>query len=100
MSNSKVIFKLPAGETRALYVDRERAKLNAMDKAALGLSARDPLPMLVIRVDSPWNGPTKTWCSDVQINGPSRFVSRMDDPLTPKGPAMWIETDAELVVTI
>ena len=30
--------------------------------------------------------------------GPSRMVSRPDKPLTPTGPAIWIETDAEVTV--
>ena len=92
-------FTLPAGEKRQLYVNRNRAKANSLLKSDVYHQA---LPVLVVHVYNPYHGAINLFCDEVEIKGPSRFVSARSEAsmLTPLGPAMWVETEAELELTI
>lgn len=98
MKRSGVTFQMLAGTTRQLYVDRELARINFMD-IKQGV-VRTPLNCLIIRNDGGPDGTTYTRAKHVEILGPSRFVCRLDAPLEPTGPVMWVETEAALDVTV
>lgn len=95
-----VTITLPAGTKRKLYVNVKRAKLNAMLRA----ESKDApqYPEIIVRSDDPHNGVTITHCDEVAALGVFRFKSSKSNggPLTPEGPALWVETEAELELTI
>lgn len=87
---------LPAGRLRAIYIDTDRLKINKLyEKAKLPLT---PLPCHVI---FDLNAGPNWYVYEVQINGPSTIKGVPHiPPLTPDGPAEWVETDAELEVLV
>lgn len=102
MSALPVKVILVQGTKRQLYVSKERLRTNALfDKMeARGEPAPHPLPPLVCRNDSVTDGATVTYCTSVVIRGPSRFVYKPHEPLTSVGPIAWLETEAEVELTI
>jgi hypothetical protein len=82
---------LPAGITRKLFVDRKRAALGK--------------PPIVVEEETPGNGVTRWYARDVKgwgwpARGPAmefefKWTGRNDI-----APALWIETDNELELTI
>lgn len=98
-----VKITLAQGTKRQLYVQKDRLRMNALaDRMeANGEPAPNPLPPLVCRNDSVTDGATLTFCNSVVIRGPSRFVYRPHAPLIEgKGPIAWLETEAEVELTL
>ena len=77
---------LPAGVKRQIYIDVKR------------MQHRTPNDVIV-RQDEPGNGVTITHCQDVEGNGAFRLRSNVNDPITPTGPAAYVETDVALILT-
>jgi hypothetical protein len=93
-----VTIRLPAGVKRQLYVNVERARINNKVKG----EGWTHLPEIIVRNDDPHNGATVTHCDEVAALGVFRFKSSKSNggPLTPEGPYLWVETEAELELTI
>lgn len=96
-----VKITLAQGTKRQLYVSKDRLRMNALAEHADLTDYSFPLPPLVVRNDSLTDGATITYCSSVVIRGPSRFVYRPNAPLVEgNGPIAWLETEAEVELTI
>jgi hypothetical protein len=93
-----VTIRLPAGVKRQLYVNTKRTKANNLLKAETSYR----LPEIIVRNDDPYDGVTFTHCDEVAALGVFRFKSAASNggPLTPEGPYLWVETEAELELTI
>lgn len=95
-----VKITLASGTKRQFYVQRNRLRMNALADT-VGEPAPDMLAPLVCRNDSVTDGATLTYCNSVVIRGPSRFVYKPHNPLIEgKGPIVWLETEAEVELTI
>jgi hypothetical protein len=95
LTNIPVKITLEKGIRRQFYVHRERLRMNALAKQCSVL-VPPQLPPLVCR-----DGATLTYCISVDIRGPSRFVYQPDRPLVEgRGPIAWLETEAEVELTI
>ena len=94
-----VTIRLPAGTKRQLYVSTRRVKLNSMLRLESSMSSTDmgQYPEIIVREDD-----RITHCDEVAALGVFRFKSSKSNggPLTPEGPALWVETEAELELTI
>lgn len=102
MKASPVKITLAQGTKRQLYVSKDRLRANAIfdSMEARGEPAPHPLPPLAVRNDSLTDGATVSYCSSVVIRGSSRFVYKPHEPLTAVGPIAWLETEAEVELTI
>ena len=98
-----VKITLAQGTKRQLYLSKDRLRMNALfdSMEARGEPAPEPMPPLVVRNDSLTDGATVTYCNSVVIRGPSRFVYCPQAPLIEgKGPIAWLETEAEVELTL
>lgn len=94
---------LPHGTKRQLYVNKDRLRMNALAERmeARGELIPAPLPPLVCRNDSVTDGAILIFCNSVVIRGPSRFVYQPHAPLIEgRGPIAWLETEAEVELTL
>jgi len=100
MKRLEVKITLQSGTRRQFYVQKDRLRMNSLVDR-VGEPAPDMLPPLVCRNDSVTDGATLTYCNAVVIRGPSRFVYRPHNPLVEgKGPIVWLETEAEVELSI
>lgn len=83
---------LPAGYPRKLFIDRGRAAKNARDEHYPVFYR--PLPCIAILDEGK---PEPMYAYAVDILGPSKFCHDTNVTTTP---AAWIETNAELVLTM